>query len=269
MKHIKKHLILLFFMSQSLFSQTKIDYADFSSNLGIDDRDKVGREIYFIKKDTIKFEKGKYKVEVKQYNAEMTMLFEINEQGSPFGIIEGTYTKYKYKYTLKENIIEKFELYEKNSNQLVAEEFTKNDSIVSDFYLKNNQKITEKIKYKGKTIYENNCRYNSNGLKLYMCSITDEAKGEEIAYNGERVTYKKTWKNLPKGISELLEIYYEDGISIKQTTYLNGDVTKKTTKANGDYEIETALEKGSSRKEYSKNGKLIKTHSADYKKSSE
>ena len=56
---------------------------------------------------------------------------------------------------------------------------------------------------------------------------------------------------------------------IKETTYLNGDVTKKTTKTNGTYEIETVSEKGRSRKEYSKNGKLIKTHSADYKKSSE
>jgi|GEM_PF-3766821 len=269
MKHIKKHLILLFLISQSLFSQTKIDYADFSSNVGIDDHDKVGKEIYFIKKDSSKFNPGKYLVEVTQDNTEMTMFFEINEQGSPFGIIEGKYHKYKYKYTLKGSIVEKFDLYDTNSNQLVVEEFAKNDSIVSNFYLKNNQKITEKIKYKGKIIYENNCRYDNNGLKLYMCSIIDETKGEEIGYNAERITYKKAWKNLPKGISKIVEIYHEDGISIKETTYVNGDVTKKTTNPNGTYEIETVSEKGRSRKEYSKNGKLIKTHSADYKKSSQ
>lgn len=260
-----KQLILLFLISQSLFSQTKVDYANMSSNLGIDDRDKVGREIYFQKKDGSKFEKSKYRVEEKENEAEMTMFFEINEQGLPFGTIEGTYHKYKYRYTLKENIVEKFELYNMNSNQLVAEEFVKNDSIVSNFYLKNNQKITEKIKYKGKTVYENNCRYDNNGLKLYICSITDETKGEKIGYDAERITYKKTWKNLPKGISEIVEVYREDGRSIKETTYLNGDVIKKTIKTNGDYEIETASQKGRSRKEYSKNGKLIKTHSTDYK----
>ena len=54
-----------------------------------------------------------------------------------------------------------------------------------------------------------------------------------------RITYKKTWKNLPKGISEIVEIYREEGILIKETTYLNGDVTKKTTNPNGTYEIET------------------------------
>jgi len=265
MNHVLNQLILLVLISQSMFSQTKVEYADLSSNVGIDDRNKVGKEIYITKKDDSRFEKGDYFVEVKENNAEMTMMFQIDENGFPIGTIQGKYNKYKYTYILKDKIVERFDIYKISTNQLVSEEFKSNDSIVSNYYLENNQKILEKITYNGQIVYENTCRYDSNGLKLYMCSIRDEAKGEEISYDGERITFKSRWKNLPKGISKITERYDSDGAVTKKTTYLNGDEIKKTTNADGSYTVETLSEKGHTIKEYSKSGKLISERVPVYK----
>lgn len=265
MKHLLNQLILLGLVSQSMFSQIKVEYADLSSNIGIDDRNKVGKEIYIIKKDDSRFEQGDYFVEVKENNVEMTMMFQIDENGFPIGTIQGKYNKYKYTYILKDKIVERFDIYKISTNQLVSEEFKSNDSIVSNYYLENNQKIHEKITYNGQIVYENTCRYDSNGLKLYICSIRDEAKGEEISYDGEIMTFKSKWKNLPKGISKITERYDLDGAVTKKTTYLNGDEIKKTTNADGSYTVETLSAKGHTIKEYSKSGKLIKTRVPDYK----
>lgn len=50
MNHVLNQLIMLVLISQSIFSQTKVEYADLSSNIGIDDRNKVGKEIHITKK---------------------------------------------------------------------------------------------------------------------------------------------------------------------------------------------------------------------------
>jgi hypothetical protein len=261
-----KILFILFFSAAfSLFAQTKIKFSDFDMNIGIDDKDNVGKDVYIRKRDGSNFQKGKFILEENEDGYIFTMLFEINDSGIPIGTIEGKYQKHKYRFTLKSKTIDRFDVRDLETNQLVLEEFRQNDSIITNQYYFN-KKIAKKIEYLGKVIYENTCRYDSIGLKKakYRCRIKDETKGEEVTYEGEKIVFKHKWKNLPNGISQKSERYEDDGTIQITTIYTNGNSTEKTVKKDGSYEILTITNGEHIVEEFSKNGKLINKYVPTY-----
>lgn len=260
-------IILLWLAPIKHFSQTIIDFSEIKFNLGIDDDDQVGRKAEIVYKDKTPLQAGKYfcfiKKEISKSKKDLRFSFEIDDKGAPIGIIElEPYASSNFKFFIKNDIVERFELSDYETCRIIEVEYNKNDSVVTNFYTKTNKLILKKIIFKEERIYYNSCRYDENGKNtIGICHIEDKTKGTNVGYDGDRITYKQKNKNLPLGVKETRESYDENGkLESSDVFYVDGKWIEKKVSENGDYNVTTYSASGNTRQEFNKNGKLVKKY---------
>lgn len=258
-------IILLLLLPIQHFSQTVIGFEELNFNLGLDDDDQIGRKVKISYKDKTPLQSGKYfsvlKKELSKFKKDLRITFEIDDKGTPIDIIEiEPYASSNFKFFLKNDIVERFELSDYETCRLIELQYKKGDSVVTNFYTKSNKMILKKIVINENRIYYNSCRYDENG-KNYIgtCSIDNKIKGTYVGYYGDRITYKQKNKNLSVGVKETRESYYENGKLRSSDIYYNdGKWIQKEVDENGDYIVTTNSSSGNTRQEFTKNGKLVK-----------